>query len=1022
MKLKFTKQQYQEEAVASVVKCFEGQKKGNITEIVKQSSVLANEGTFWEEIIEQKIVAFGNKKIELTQNEIRNNIRNVQKLNQLDYTDNQGINNLSVEMETGTGKTYTYIKTIYELNKTYGWSKFIIIVPSIAIREGVLKTFQITKEHFEEQYDTRLGYFVYNSENPSNISNINSFAENPNIEVMIMNYQAFNAKTKANKRIYKERDDLLSETPIDVIKATNPILIIDEPQKMGNTEKMLSEFNPLFNIRYSATHKENREYNMIYKLDAVEAYRKRLVKKINVKGIEILNNKTENTYLYLESVEIGKGEPTAKIEMEIKKKGNIKRVEKTLRKGDNLYNISGELEEYKGYIITNIDARNKAYDKVTFKNGEEIYTGQVLGDKEGKYMTRIQIRETIKSHFEKEKEYYKLGIKVLSLFFIDEVAKYKIYDENRNSHNGEYAKIFEEEYNKIYNEYYNNAEEEYKKYLDFIKDEKVHLGYFSIDKKHSGERNGEPIYIDSDIDDKKSKISADKEAYDLIMKDKERLLSLKEPVRFIFSHSALREGWDNPNIFQICTLKKSNSKISKRQEIGRGLRICVNQDGERMDYNELEDDFFFINNLTVIASESYDSFAKGLQNEMAEELSEKIPEQIVLELFIDKKLRNPEGEEVTIDQPIFTQILLNCMQNEYIDQNGKVTEKFKDDLEENTLKVPDTLQKYEKQYTEMMQKIFGSKDITIGNENKCIIKGLKLNDNFNEKSFQKLWNKINTKTVYEVKFDTNKLIENSIKSLDEQFKIGRMRAKITIGEQKDNITGIQVKEEKSMNVIKSETQFYETADIVNTKYDLIGNISKDTQLTRKTIIEILSRIKRETFEQYKYNAEEFIKQVTKIINTEKAIAIVNGVKYKKTNEKYDISIFNAEKIKGRLGENAIEVKKNIYDYLITDSKTERKFAIELENGEVKVYAKLPKAFKIATPVGNYSPDWAIVFNNKKFKYVYFVAETKGNTDKLELRGIENAKIECARKHFEAISDESVGFDVISNYDELINNM
>ena len=453
MKLKFKKQQYQENATQSVVKCFEGQPNGFRREIIGKRSYTVNEGSIWEQVVDEDIISFGNKKIEVLPEQIRKNIRNVQKQNNLDYTDDSGFMNYSIEMETGTGKTYTYIKTMYELNKSYGWNKFIVMTPSIAIREGVLKSFQITEEHFQELYGKKIRYFVYNSNNPSNISNINAFVEDNNIQVMIINYQAFNTRSKESRKIYEELDALQSRKPIDIIKSTNPILIVDEPQKMGKTEGMLKEFNPLFILRYSATHKKDYKYNMIYRLDAVDAYNQKLVKKIDVKGIEILHDKSESTYLYLEGVEISKSKPVAKMEIDVKSSNGIKKIIKTLKAGTDLYKLSGELDEYKGYVVSDIDARNKEYDKVIFTNGKEIKTGQAIGNAEEDYMARIQIRETIKSHFAKEKEYLKRGIKVLSLFFIDEVAKYKIYDDSKKAYNGKYAEIFEEEYNNIYKEY-----------------------------------------------------------------------------------------------------------------------------------------------------------------------------------------------------------------------------------------------------------------------------------------------------------------------------------------------------------------------------------------------------------------------------------------------------------------------------------------------------------------------------------------------------------------------------------------
>ena len=1019
MKLKFKKQQYQEDASSSVVKCFEGQPKG-----IRQDLIGRRERkidlTNWKENSVEDIISFGNNKILLTSEDLRKNIRAVQKQNNLDYTDKEGFQNYSIEMETGTGKTYTYIKTMYELNKAYGWSKFIVIVPSIAIREGVLKSFQITEEHFQELYKKKIRYFVYNSNSSSNIANINNFAEDNSIQVMMMNYQAFNTKSKANRRIYEELDELQSRKPIDVLKATNPILIIDEPQKMGKTEDMLKEFNPLFILRYSATHKDKYKYNMIYRLDAVDAYNQKLVKKINVKGIELLHNKSESTYLYLDRVEISKSDPVAYIEIETKSSTGVTRRTKKIKKNDRLFDLSGGLEEYKGYVVSNINAQNSSYDIVEFSNGVTITTGQIVGDAEESYMARIQIRETIKSHFEKEREYFKKGIKVLSLFFIDEVAKYKVYDENKKAHNGEYAKIFEEEYNNIFNEFYNFIDEDYKKYLDSLNGKKVHSGYFSIDKKASkGLSEDEQIFIDSKIDDKTDGTSSDEDAYDLIMRDKERLLSLNEPVRFIFSHSALREGWDNPNIFQICTLKKSNSEISKRQEIGRGLRICVNSNGDRMDYRELEDDFFNINNLTVIASESYDSFAKALQSEISANLSRKSYDKFEQKLFIDRELINKDGKSLPIDEAVANKIYRDFMKNDYIDDNDNITHKLKEDIANNSISIPEIMNDYVEEYTKLITSLFTETKIEIGNANKNNISNLKLNDNFYKKEFQELWNKINVKSIYEVDFDSNELIEKSIKSLNDKLVISKMRVRITEGEQRNNMSVSQLNSAESMVSGKIRNEVYDDFVPVSTKYDLIGSISNDTGLTRHTIIDILKNIRQDVFEQFKYNPEEFIRKASNLINDEKATTIIDGITYNKADDKYSNEIFTENNLSGKLGVNAIKVKKHIYDYVITDSNVEMEFEKKLEQGEVTIYAKLPTGFKIRTPFGNYNPDWALVFDNEDIKYIYFIAETKGSMQSAQLKGAEKGKIECARKHFKSISGDSVKYGVVDSYEHLI---
>ena len=1025
MKLKFKKQQYQENAIQSVVKCFEGQPKGNRVSVLEKRKVTINEGTKWEETIEEDFVVCGNKSIELTEREMRNNIRKVQRQNNLPYTDDQRIDNFSIEMETGTGKTYTYIKTMYELNKEYGWSKFIVMVPSIAIREGVLKSFQITEDHFQELYNKKIRCFVYDSKKSSNIANISNFAEDYDIQVMIINYQAFNSEEKvrgeANRRIYKELDELQSRRPIDVINSVNPIIILDEPQKIADrTEEKLKSFSPLFTLRYSATHKKNKKYNMIYRLDAVDAYNQKLVKKINVKGIEVMHDRPEDAYLYLEGVNISTKKPVARMEIEIKLKNGIKREIRNLEVGDDLYKISGGIQGYKGYIISEIDATNASFDKVSFVNGREICTGQVFGDNTEKYMARIQIRETIKEHFEKEREYSKIKIKVLSLFFIDEVAKYKIYDEQKEPHDGEYAKIFEEEYNKIFDEYYQSSDEDYRKYLDSLKGEKVHAGYFSIDKKASqGKNKDEMVYVDSTVDSKKNDISSDVDAYDLIMKDKERLLSFEEPVRFIFSHSALREGWDNPNIFQICTLKKSNSEISKRQEIGRGLRICVNSDGDRMDLPILDDDFFNINNLTVVASESYQAFASAVQKDIAEGLDREVEKILVQDVLEGKHLKNEQGKEMVIDQGIYMQILINCIQNQYVDENGNITQKFKNEIEENNIKIPDVMQEFKTEYILLMKKTFTTFSVPIGDKNKNDIKALEPNDNFQKESFQELWNMLKAKTVYSVDFDSKELIQRAVEALNEKLKINRLRIKITTGEQNEHITAEQLRKATAMTETQTKTEIFEESVNVTTKYDLLGSIAKETGLTRKTIAEILEHVDTEVFEQFQHNPEEFIRKAARLINVEKALTTVDGIVYKKTGEIYNDKIFTLNNLNGKLGQNAIQVKKNIYDYLITDSFTERKFAEELEKGDVEVYAKLPSNFKIPTPLGKYNPDWAIVLKSKSLGQVYFLAETKGSIDSLELRPIEEAKIKCAKKHLQAICGEKVLCGVVNSYEDLI---
>lgn len=1014
MKLKFKHQSYQDDAVQSLVNCFIGQKKGSRKDLLARYKHTVDTGLFAHEE-EVEVVSFGNQSITLTESERIKNIRNIQRLNDINYTENQPLDEFSIEMETGTGKTFTYIKSMYELNKEYGWSKFIVMVPSIAIREGVQKSFDITQDYFQELYHKKIRYFVYNSSNSSNIANINTFASDDSIQVMIINYQAFNAKGTANRRIYEELDELQSRRPIDVIKSVHPILIIDEPQKFGDkTEELFNEFKPLFKVRYSATHKKGKEYNKIYRLDAIDAYNQKLVKKINVKGIEVLHNKSEDTYLFLDSVNISqKHDPEAIIEIEVKSSTGVSRKLMKIKAGDDLYTKSGGLQQYKGYVVSEIDGRYDQYDKVFFTNGVEIQVGQAFGDVDESHIIRIQIRETIRSHLEKEKELHKLGIKVLSLFFIDEVAKYKYYEDG-SALKGEYAKIFEEEYNKALIDYRTLFDEDYVKYLDSFDTGKIHAGYFSIDKKGHE--------VDPSINDKKEYLSFDEDAYDLIMKDKERLLSLEEPVRFIFSHSALREGWDNPNIFQICTLKHSNSEISKRQEIGRGLRICVNNDGDRMDYSVLENNFHSINTLTVVASESYDSFAKALQTEISESLSER-PKNFTQESFVGKILTNEAGEHYEFTPEHFQDLLIFNVMNGYVDQkdNYKITDKFVEDMENGKLEVMPDLVGFEEQIGQLMKRLYSTSNTKlVSDERRENIKNLVPNANFMKKEFQDLWNKINIKTIYEVDFDTNELIDKAVQAINGKLNIAKMQVKITEGEQKDKMSSVSVNSGSSMTEGKTKTETVEDFSPSMVEYDLIGEITKDTGLTRKTVIDILTKITPEKFKYYQYSPEEFIRKVCNLINQEKATTIIDGITYHKTDNRFDNDIFTINNVRGELGENAIDVKKHIYDFLVTDSKNEREFAKKLESGEVTVYAKLPNGFKIPTPVGNYNPDWAIVFDNPSFKYIYFIAETKGSMDSLELRDVEKAKIECAKKHFKCISNDEVKYDVVDSYESLIN--
>lgn len=581
MKLQFKHQKFQADAAKAVVDVFAGQP------YLTPSYMMDRGSSSYQQLFikEEDFTGWSNQKIapELNDRLILEHINTIQRANQIKPSMKlEGKFNLTIEMETGVGKTYTYIKTMYELNRAYGWSKFIVVVPSIAIREGVYKSFQMTQEHFAEEYGKKVRFFIYNS---AQLTEIDRFASDNSINVMIINSQAFNAKGKDARRIYMKLDEFRSRRPIDIIAKTNPILIIDEPQSVEGkqTKERLKEFCPLFTLRYSATHKSDSIYNMIYRLDAMEAYNKRLVKKIAVKGITESGSTATENYVYLESINLSKKDPTATIQFDMKGASGIRKVSRIVGIGFNLYDNSGHMEEYKNnFVVKAIDGRD---DSLEFLNGIKLYAGDVIGKVDENQLRRIQIRETILSHIQRERQLFYKGIKVLSLFFIDEVAKYKVYDAAGQPGNGIYAQMFEEEYEDVINNLQLAiGEDEYISYLNAIKPSATHAGYFSVDKKGK--------MIDSKVA-RKETTTDDVDAYDLIMKNKELLLDRnpkKSPVRFIFSHSALREGWDNPNVFQICTLKQSGSDVRKRQEVGRGLRLCVNQDGERMDTNVLGND------------------------------------------------------------------------------------------------------------------------------------------------------------------------------------------------------------------------------------------------------------------------------------------------------------------------------------------------------------------------------------------------------------------------------------------------
>lgn len=1034
MKFNFKIQQYQTDAVEAVVNIFKGQglhervgyirDMGTLEESDKQLSFLAEDTAEDDELLDlENSMGYKNEAVQLTDTELLKNIHEMQTANNIRLSPNLikelGRCSLDIEMETGTGKTYVYIKTMFELNKRYGWSKFIVVVPSIAIREGVKKSFEITVDHFMEHYGKKARFFVYNS---SNLNQLDNFSSSSGINVMIINTQAFAAslkedgKSKDARIIYSKRDDFGSRRPIDVIKANRPIIILDEPQKMGGavTQKALKNFNPLFSLNYSATHA--KQHNLVYVLDALDAYNKRLVKKIEVKGFEVKNLRGTDKYLYLESIVLSNNKPPmARIELEVKYKDHIKRETRVLGVDDNLYYKSNEMEQYKGYLISDIDPIRGT---VTFTNGEILQTGEITGDISEKDMRRIQIRETILSHFEKEEKLFNMGIKTLSLFFIDEVAKYRQYDDNGDEMLGEYGEMFEQEYTSILNDNLTMFDTEYQKYLRSTCSDvaRVHRGYFSIDKKGRS--------VDSSVK-RGTDISDDISAYDLILKNKERLLSFDEPTRFIFSHSALREGWDNPNVFQICTLKHSDSQTLKRQEVGRGLRLCVDQSGNRMDNDSCGDNVHSINMLTVIASESYKNFVADLQADIKTVLYDR-PSKATIEYFVGKTVMNGEIP-VVIDNKQAKAIYKYLIKNDYIDDEDNVTDEYRNDLANNTLiPVPDELKPIEIGIHKLVQGVFDEsvlKDmVSDGHETK--VKENPLNDNFYKKEFQALWKSINHKYAYTVNFDSEELVKKAIEYINSNLYVSDLQYTTTTGQQKTDIDQYEIERSESFDTAKTRTQTLRHAQVSQIRYDLIGKIAEGTVLTRNTVAEIIKGLRIDKFAMFKNNPEEFIAKMIRLIREQKATMIVDHISYNQIDGEYDSNIFTADK-SSQSFDKAFKAQKHVQDYVFTDGtaekSVERRFAEDLDSAaEVCVYAKLPKGFNIPTPLGHYSPDWAIAFNEGTVKHIYFVAETKGSMSSLDLRPIEKAKIDCAKVLFNKINTNGIQYGVVNDYQELLN--
>jgi type III restriction enzyme len=998
MKLKFNPNlEYQDEAISAVVDLFEGQNFMRSYFTVQDRGFFTAPGA--KETTYDEGQGIGNR-LEISEDDILERLKNIQLNNYLPPSESLNKNDLNfdIEMETGTGKTYVYLKTIFELNKKYGFTKFIIVVPSIAIKEGVFQTLETTKVHFRGLYGNLIyDYFIYDSQN---LENVRNFAVNSNIQIMIINIDAFRRSfmdpTKENKvNIIHRENDKFGWKPIELIQETNPVVIIDEPQSVSKTPKSkdaIASLNPLCLLNYSATHAEI--HNLIYKLDAIDAFEMGLVKQIEVAGIDSIHAHNK-AYLKLISVDNKKSRINAKIEIEAFINGKTKRKIFTVHQGDDLSSRKiGNREIYEGYVIKEICCE-EGKECVDFTNNPmKLIIGKTEGNIDDIDIKRAQISKTIEEHLNKELKLNPLGIKVLSLFFIDKVANYRYYNEEGNPEKGIYAEIFEEEYKKLISK---------QKYSTLLKEidvetpvEEVHDGYFAQDKKGK--------FKDSKAN--KEGVSFTKETettYNTIMKEKELLLSFKSRLRFIFSHSALREGWDNPNVFQICTLNETRSTIKKRQEIGRGLRLCVNQEGERIKDNQ-------INTLTVMANESYEDFAKTLQNEIEEDEGIKFG-IIQKHTFANIAFMNDKGEKESLGIDSSTEIFNYFKNKGYIDDKGKVQDELKIDIKENALKVPEKYENLKADIIITAQKITRKPDIKNYNDKMEV----KLNKKvYLSEDFKAFWDKIKYKTTYAVDFDSQKLIEKCSKAMDEYLDVKTPKLIYTKAGLIIKDKGIEAFE-KQRGVVHSEA--YEVL-----LPDIITFLQNETYLTRRTLVNIL--IKSKTLDQFKINPQQYMEDTLKIISTQMNHMIVDGIKYTKLGDDdyYTQECFKNTELYSYLSEKMMQSDRSIYDHVLCDSDPELNFAKSLEKDEnIIFYAKLPGWFKIPTPLGNYNPDWAVLLNQDDENKLYFIIETKGTINFESLRQTEVDKIKCGKKHFEALGQE-VQFKVADKFNTFIENI
>jgi type III restriction enzyme len=991
MKIRFDADlDYQREAVDAVADVFEGQETCRTSFTVTGERATSQMAMGFGQAVGE--LGVGNR-LSLPDETLLENVRAVQLRNGVAPSSALDGLDFSVEMETGTGKTYVYLRTMFELNRRYGFTKFIVVVPSKAIKEGVYKSLQMTESHFKGLYEnTPFDYFVYDSQK---LGQVRNFATSDTIQIMVINIDAFRKsfddpekEDKANI-IHRPHDRMTGYRPIEFIQETRPVVVIDEPQSVATTEKSreaIRSLNPLCTLRYSATHLDR--HHMLYRLDSVDAYERKLVKQIEVAGIEVQDSHNK-AYVRLLKVDNKRG-IRARLELDVLSKGKVTRKAKWVKSGDDLLDATGGRSVYDGYIVEDIHCE-EGNEYVSFTSRPEIVRlGQAIGEVDDDEFKRLQIRKTIEEHLDKELRLRPRGIKVLSLFFIDRVANYREYDADGNPQPGKYARIFEEEYRRAasrpkYQSLFGEVDLETE-----AKD--VHDGYFAADNRKDASGRGR-------LKDSRGEgqTKADESAYQLIMQDKERLLSFDSRLKFIFSHSALREGWDNPNVFQICTLNETRSTIKKRQEIGRGLRLAVNQHGERVHG-------FDVNTLTVMANESYEDFARQLQSEI--EQAEGIRFGVVEKhLFASIPVETTEGEPSHLGVDTSEAIWMHLRDHGYIDASGKVQDRLRIDLKNDELALPDDIATHHDAIAALLRKVAGRLNI----QDKGRKRQVKLNKAvFLSDDFKALWDRIKYRTTYRVSFDAPALIERCAEEIRDNLRVGKARFVTRTAVLDVTRGGVEAE------AVREMPSTYDAHDFQLP--DIIGFLQNETNLTRRTLVEILTRSER--LGDFRNNPQKFIEQVLEIVRRQMRLFIVDGIRYHRIGDDrfYAQELFEERELFGYLQRNMIESHKSVYDHVVYDSDVESNFAEAFERNEaIRIYAKLPPWFRIDTPLGGYNPDWAVLVDRDGEQRLYFVIESKGSLFTDALRPTEEAKIQCGKAHFQALG-EDVTFRVDNDYD------